>query len=224
MDKLKDSGERREFESGAVRDIQVGKGRCDLMPLSAVGLVFKAEQNELACQIFQAIDNYVYTGNLQDLAAAVALFTGIKNNVDGDAFNSALTINTADLFLEVSKHYEQGCEKYGERNWEKGIPAHSYIDSGVRHLLKYIKGEDDEPHDRAFVWNMLGLIHTHIYNFEMLDLPCKEKIEKQIAAQKAAQEAAQAQHAAQEAAQKAEEAKAAAEFAMQEADIVPVEG
>lgn len=27
---LKDSGERRQYETGAVRDIQEGKGRCDL--------------------------------------------------------------------------------------------------------------------------------------------------------------------------------------------------
>lgn len=34
---IKDSGSRREFETGAVRDIQEGKGRCDLMPLDVVG-------------------------------------------------------------------------------------------------------------------------------------------------------------------------------------------
>ena len=33
---IKDSGERREFQSGAVRDIQEGKGRCDLLPLDVV--------------------------------------------------------------------------------------------------------------------------------------------------------------------------------------------
>ena len=31
-----DSGERREFESGAVRDIQEGKGRMDLIPWTAI--------------------------------------------------------------------------------------------------------------------------------------------------------------------------------------------
>ena len=31
--KILDSGERRQFESGAVRDIAEGKGRCDLLPL-----------------------------------------------------------------------------------------------------------------------------------------------------------------------------------------------
>ena len=30
---IKDSGKRRQFETGAVRDIAEGKGRCDLMPL-----------------------------------------------------------------------------------------------------------------------------------------------------------------------------------------------
>lgn len=29
---LKDSGNRREFTTGAVRDIGDGKGRCDLLP------------------------------------------------------------------------------------------------------------------------------------------------------------------------------------------------
>ena len=33
---VKDNGERREFESGAVRDIQVGKGRFDLLPPKAI--------------------------------------------------------------------------------------------------------------------------------------------------------------------------------------------
>ena len=33
---IKDSGERRSFETGAVRDIQEGKGRCDLMPLEVM--------------------------------------------------------------------------------------------------------------------------------------------------------------------------------------------
>jgi hypothetical protein len=31
----------------------------------------------------------------------------------------------------------------------------------VRHLLKYMEGWDDEPHGRAFLWNMLGCHWTH---------------------------------------------------------------
>lgn len=36
MAELKDSGERRVFQSGAVRDIEEGKGRCDLLPFSCM--------------------------------------------------------------------------------------------------------------------------------------------------------------------------------------------
>ena len=33
---IKDSGNRREFETGAVRDMQQGKGRYDLVPMEAI--------------------------------------------------------------------------------------------------------------------------------------------------------------------------------------------
>ena len=34
-----DSGARVEFDSGAVRDIKEGKGRCDLLPLDVFTLI-----------------------------------------------------------------------------------------------------------------------------------------------------------------------------------------
>lgn len=36
FDKVKDSGERQEFGTGAVRDSQSGKGRYDLLPVHAI--------------------------------------------------------------------------------------------------------------------------------------------------------------------------------------------
>jgi hypothetical protein len=62
------------------------------------------------------------------------------------------------MFLEVAKHFEEGAKKYGENNWQKGIPVHCYIDSAVRHYLKWLRGDKDEPHDRAFVWNIMCCI------------------------------------------------------------------
>ena len=38
---IQDSGERTEFETGAVRDLHEGKGRFDLLPLNAVWAVAK---------------------------------------------------------------------------------------------------------------------------------------------------------------------------------------
>lgn len=177
-----DSGERREFESGAVRDITSGKGRCDLLPLFAAGLLFEAEQNTLVSYALRSIDAYVRQGDVLDLARGTNVFIGMLKGETNDTLFDNMMINISDFLLDVSIHYEDGCKKYGERNWEKGIPLHSYIDSGVRHLLKYMRGDTDERHDRAFVWNMLGAIHTHIYHPELIDLPCKAVLDAQAAA------------------------------------------
>lgn len=155
---LKDSGKRREFKSGAVRDIQEGKGRCDLLPLDIIGEQFHDS-------VLALVGEYIYSGNVALLTQAVENFS-ILQYKDGDRAN-----RLSNIFLEVSKHYEDGCNKYGDRNWEKGIDLHCYIDSGVRHYLKHMRGDTDEPHDRAFVWNMLGAIWTQKHRPDLIDLP-----------------------------------------------------
>lgn len=150
--KIKDSGERREFETGAVRDIQEGKGRCDLLPLDVVGELL---ENDL---ILLLIKSYKETGNVKLLREVLYEFT--KDAFDGDVYT---------MILEVAKHFEEGAKKYGEYNWQKGIPVHCYIDSAVRHYLKWLRGDTDEHHDRAFVWNILCCIWTIKYKPELND-------------------------------------------------------
>lgn len=163
---IKDSGNRREFETGAVRDIQEGKGRCDLLPLDVV-----AEFYQRYCcdgqptEIFKKINEFCTTGE--------ALY--LYRVVDLSCFIFDETGSFSTLFLEVSKHFEEGCKKYGENNWQKGIPTHCYIDSAVRHYLKYLRGDTDEPHDRAFVWNILCCIWTCIHKPELNDYAKKEE-------------------------------------------------
>ncbi len=105
--KIADSGDRHKFKSGAVRDMQEGKGRCDLLPPLAL--------------------------------------------------------------LRLAKHFEAGAVKYGDRNWEKGIPINSFIDSALRHLFKYMAGEKDEDHLVAAAWNLMCALETEDklgYKFE----------------------------------------------------------
>lgn len=40
------------------------------------------------------------------------------------------------------------------------MPLNCYIDSGIRHYLKTLRRDDDEPHYRGFIWNMLGALWT----------------------------------------------------------------
>jgi hypothetical protein len=128
---LQDSGNRKEFESGATRDCREGVGRCDLLPLGILSGYFT--EGGHPGLIFGFIENYIRTGEV------IWLFRTLDN------FNERHYKNNKTMILEVAKHYEEGAKKYSERNWEKGIPLHCFIDSGVRHYLKWLRGDDDEP-------------------------------------------------------------------------------
>lgn len=162
---IQDSGKRREYESGAVRDIQAGKGRCDLMPLDVVAGFFRVGGNDEAAKVIDRIYEYQISHSVDCLVAVMMDF------MKGDGFNDLVT-----ALLEVSKHFEEGALKYGENNWQKGIPESSYIDSAVRHYLKWLRVDDDERHDRAFVWNIMCLIwtHEHITDKPVTDKRCVE--------------------------------------------------
>ena len=137
---IKDSGDRTKFESGAVRDRQAGKGRCDLLPLDIVGEFFECEPGRSE---FEEISLFQEDHDRTHLIKAAKVFAGKHFDCDETAI------------LEYACHMEDGCLKYGDRNWELGIPVERYVDSGIRHLLKCRRGDDDERHDRAFMWNML---------------------------------------------------------------------
>lgn len=149
MAELKDSGNRREFESGAVRDMQEGKGRCDLLPLEV--FIEEGYFSPAIEYIIEAICSFKNTGKYNYLHLALIKF--INEYYSGDYYTT---------LLELAKHYEDGARKYGDENWKKGIPVNVYIDSAIRHLLKYLRGDKDEPHNRAFVWNVLCCIWTCI--------------------------------------------------------------
>lgn len=150
-----DSGERRTFDSGAVRDIQTGKGRCDLMPLDVIAEMYDFEP-------LDHIAAFVLDGDTDHLLAAAR------------SFAVATSTDAMTVVLNLARHFEDGAAKYGERNWERGIPTHCYIDSAVRHYLKHMRGDTDEPHDRAFLWNIVCCIWTIRHLPEMDDIPHRE--------------------------------------------------
>lgn len=115
---IKDSGERTEFSTGAVRDMKRGVGRMDLLPWYGI--------------------------------------------------------------MEVSKHCEEGAEKYGEHNVDKGIPLHSLCDSAARHLAKFIAGEMDEDHLRAAAWNLLWALNQRKTHPELDDLYSHNETESTV--------------------------------------------
>ena len=144
---IKDSGSRREFDTGAVRDIQEGKGRCDLMPLDVVATILGGGDQDHKDSILDDISLFQATGDTEHLYYAIGTMSRAFAHIE-------------DMLLEVAIHFEEGAKKYGESNWQKGIPVKRYIDSAVRHYLKWLRGDNDEPHDRAFCWNLMCAIWT----------------------------------------------------------------
>lgn len=153
-----DSGERTQFESGAVRDCQAGKGRCDLLPLDIVG-------SYLEDPIITCISNFCKIGRVDYLYEALWNFSP-HWEADGDRSKNK---TQPTMILETAIHFEDGAVKYGEDNWRKGIPAKRYIDSAVRHYLKFLRGDKDERHDRAFCWNLLCCAWTCTHKPELND-------------------------------------------------------
>lgn len=157
MTELQDSGARTNFDTGAQREEVEGRGRCDLLPLSVVGEIFGSEE-------IKNLDLFIKTRDKLYLYCAIDNYV---NRIFEDDMGTAL--------LELSIQFEQGAAKYSDRNWENGVPLHRYFDSAVRHWLKHERGDTDERHDRAFLWNVVCAIWTFENHPEMDDLPVYNK-------------------------------------------------
>ena len=155
MAEILDSGERTVYSTGAVRDLAgEDKGSCELLPLDIVASLMDDS-------VIAAVYAFQETGETKYLIDALKSFRGFES--------------LSDMMLEVSLHYRDGAKKYGRHNWQKGIDISSYVNSMIRHYLKFKRGDDDERHDRAFVWNVLSCCWTMIHKPEMDDFTEKNR-------------------------------------------------
>jgi hypothetical protein len=133
--------------------MQEGKGRCDLLPFEVVEnfLDFYPEGDNILSKIRLFLEDN----------STLHLYTALLTFAE-----TAFNCSPETLLLEVAKQFEDGAVKYGDNNWRRGIPATVYIDSAVRHYLKWRRGDQDEPHDRAFAWNLLCCIWEVDYHHQ----------------------------------------------------------
>jgi hypothetical protein len=62
------------------------------------------------------------------------------------------------VLRRVGQHFANGCDKYGEKNFELGQKTSRYRASLGRHLLDYDEGLTDEDHLSAIIWNAMGIM------------------------------------------------------------------
>jgi len=146
-----DSGNRTEFvtEDGkvAVRDLSVGKGRTDLLPLDIIGDYYEhfnvGHRNKVIDQMYL----FMQDRDVKHLYIIIEHFCLFNN------------WRVEDMLLELSVHFEEGAAKYKENQW-KGIPVWSFVNSALRHYFKHQRGDKDESHAKAFIWNLVCLAYT----------------------------------------------------------------
>lgn len=59
----------------------------------------------------------------------------------------------------LARRYELGANRYGDRNWEHGMPISRLLDSALRHINQYLEGDASEDHLAAVAWNIFGAMH-----------------------------------------------------------------
>jgi hypothetical protein len=99
---------------------------------------------------------------------------GVRDLHDG---KGRMDLMPCTAIIELSKHCENGLKKYPERSVDKGIPQHSFIDSGLRHLFKYLRGDRDENHLVAALWNIAWAVEQDVTKPELNDIPSRKESE-----------------------------------------------
>ena len=170
---IKDSGNRRDFPTGARRDRASGKGLPTLIsPIFAQTFI---KYNKGAVKDCPTMTNYRHC-LLAAISGTFRLLEGIIDTdleyaIASDIMGAMKLQNTPDkpfaeiypiFFQKLAKQLELGAEKYGERNWEKGMPLIEYLNSLLRHLLQWYDGDEDEPHDAAAAFNIMCYCHTRL--------------------------------------------------------------
>jgi hypothetical protein len=163
FDKVKDSGERQEFQTGSVRDTASGKGTPHLIGGEALyyhKTRYKGDGNYSLLEIIESnllcyseiVENR--DKNMPRLDSAIHYtILYIQESEDG-TYSSAMR--------RLAKHYENGAKKYAANNWRKGQPVSRYYDSAMRHLWACIDEKTDEDHAAALLWNLIGILQTKI--------------------------------------------------------------
>lgn len=57
-------------------------------------------------------------------------------------------------------HMNLGSNKYGDGNWEKGMPTNQYLESMDRHLASYMEGDRSEDHLSAIIFGINGIMQN----------------------------------------------------------------
>lgn len=179
--------ELHEYSTGAVRSTDADHVRYDLITpigLREVALVYQnglpdclnrcESQNELLDQAITQCYEFLSGDNEDALSLAAicvleAIQCGEENSkigwTTGYQDRNGWSMLPEKGLQAVAAAYGEGSTKYGDFNWERGMPVCSLINHAINHIMKsfsdanqFVESEEDDLGHAA--WNLLGAIHS----------------------------------------------------------------
>ncbi len=124
----------------------VEHGRYDLIPPDCLRTICRGNLVGIR-QVHDCLLEYLDTHDESSLASALLSYA------EGAGGINAMT-------HRLAVHYARGSVKYTARNWEKGIETGRCVDSMLAHEVKFTRGDTDEDHLAALLWNGIALMWT----------------------------------------------------------------
>ena len=78
---------------------------------------------------------------------------------DGEKWRGRFDLISPFALLRLAVQYERGAVKYGDRNWEKGIPYSEHLCSALRHINQIVMGDTSEDHYAAASFHLFAIMH-----------------------------------------------------------------
>lgn len=95
---------------------------------------------------------------IKDSGRRESFTSGMVRDVSGDKTNIALVFD-GPMLWRWAKHLTLGAIKYAKRNWMKGsgeAELERFKESAARHFAQWYRGDDDEDHAAAVLFNING--------------------------------------------------------------------
>jgi len=94
----------------------------------------------------------------KDSGKRVEFSTGARRDTQEDKARFDLVPNGP--LTRLAQLYARGAVKYGDNNWQKGMPISRYYASMLRHAFQWAAGDTEEDHLAAVVFNTFAIMHT----------------------------------------------------------------
>lgn len=76
-----------------------------------------------------------------------------------DANTTRYDLITPIGLRRLAETYAEGSQKYGDHNWQKGIPTSDLMNHAIRHIYIWLGGDRSEDHLAHAAWNLFAAMH-----------------------------------------------------------------